>query len=291
MTTIPRDEVRKEIEDLVRDLNYHSYRYYVLDAPVISDQEYDVLYRRLKELEELHQYVLPDSPTQRVGAPPVDKFRKVSHTQPMLSLDNAFSYDELEEFDRRVRRLLKTDDDVEYTVEPKYDGLAIELTYRNGVLASASTRGDGYTGEDIKNNVMTIRSIPLKIASDGPVPNEIDIRGEIYMNLDDFRRLNREREEKGEPPFANPRNAAAGTVRQLDPAITASRRLYLVCYGVGSFQGIEIFRQPPLDQPFSGMGNIWIDGQFYEVVFPFRRSDRCASQLTVWQLDAVFPYG
>ncbi len=252
MATILGDEVKKEIENLVRDLNYHGYRYYVLDAPVISDQEYDVLYRRLKGLEEHHHYVLPDSPTQRVGAPPVDKFRKVSHTQPMLSLDNAFSYGELEEFDRRVRRLLKTDDDVEYTVEPKYDGLAIELTYRNGILANASTRGDGYTGEDIKNNVMTIRSIPLKIASDGPVPDEIDIRGEIYMNLDDFRRLNREREEKGEPPFANPRNAAAGTVRQLDPAITASRRLYLVCYGVGSFEGVEIDSQVGLTEWLKG---------------------------------------
>jgi len=252
MAIAPRDEAEREIENLVRDLNYHGYRYYVLDAPVISDQEYDVLYRRLKELEERYHYVLPDSPTQRVGAPPVDKFRKVSHTQPMLSLDNAFSYDELEEFDRRVRRLLKTDDEVEYTVEPKYDGLAIELTYRNGLLASASTRGDGYTGEDIKNNVMTIRSIPLKIASEGPIPNEIDIRGEIYMNLDDFRRLNREREEKGEPPFANPRNAAAGTVRQLDPAITASRRLYLVCYGVGSFEGIEIESQVALTEWLKG---------------------------------------
>ena len=158
----------------------------------------------------------------------------------------------MEEFDRRVRRLLKTDDDVEYTVEPKYDGLAIELTYRNGILASASTRGDGYTGEDIKNNVMTIRSIPLKIASDGPVPTEIDIRGEIYMNLEDFRRLNREREEKGEPPFANPRNAAAGTVRQLDPAITASRRLYLVCYGVGSFEGVAIDSQVGLTEWLKG---------------------------------------
>ena len=240
---LPQDGAKREIEKLVRDLNYHGYRYYVLDAPVISDQEYDVLYRRLKELEDAYQYVLPESPTQRVGAPPVDKFRKVSHTQPMLSLDNAFSYEELEEFDHRVRRLLRTEDEVEYTVEPKYDGLAIELTYRNGMLASASTRGDGYTGEDIKNNVVTIRSIPLKIASDDAIPNEIDIRGEIYMNLDDFRKLNRERDERGEPPFANPRNAAAGTVRQLDPAITASRRLYLVCYGVGSFEGIEIESQ------------------------------------------------
>ncbi len=234
------------MENLVRDLNYHSYSYYVLDAPVISDQEYDVLYRRLKEMEDTYQYVLPDSPTQRVGAPPLDRFKKVNHTQPMLSLDNAFSYEELEEFDRRVKRLLKTEDEVEYTVEPKYDGLAIELTYRKGFLTSASTRGDGYTGEDIKNNVMTIKSIPLRIVSDGAIPDEIDIRGEVYMNLDDFRKLNRERLELGEPPFANPRNAAAGTLRQLDPTITASRRLYLVCYGIGASEGIAIESQVEL---------------------------------------------
>lgn len=243
--TLPED-VRKEIEKLVKDLNYHSYLYYTLDSPIISDEEYDRLYRRLKELEESYDYVLADSPTLRVGAPPIDKFRRVSHSQPMLSLDNAFTYDEVKEFDRRVKRGLKTDEEVEYTVEPKYDGLAIELTYRDGLLVSASTRGDGYVGEDIRNNVMTIKSVPLKITSADETPAEIDIRGEIYMNLEDFRKLNRERERKGEPLFANPRNAAAGTVRQLDPSITASRRLYLVCYGVGTVSGLSFKSQSHL---------------------------------------------
>ena len=243
--TIP-EEIKLEIEKLVKDLNYHSYLYYVLDSPVMADGEYDDLYRRLLELEQRWGYVLPESPTQRVGAPPADKFKKITHSQPMLSLENAFSYDELREFDKRVRRLLKTDEEIDYTVEPKYDGLAIELTYRDGLLAAASTRGDGFVGEDIKKNVMTIKSAPLKIAADGQVPDEIDIRGEIYMNLEDFRKLNREREEKGEPAFANPRNAAAGAVRQLDPAVTASRNLYLVCYGVGTASGIEFPSQAAL---------------------------------------------
>ncbi len=242
MAQTPADETKQEIHRLVEELNYHNYRYYVLDSPVASDEEYDRLYRRLKELEEASGYVLPESPTQRVGGAAAERFGKITHAQPMLSLDNAFSYDELEEFDRRVKRLLKTEATVEYTVEPKYDGLAIELTYSNGMLERASTRGDGYVGEDIKANVMTIRSIPLKI-TDGRVPGEIDIRGEIYMNLDDFRKLNREREEKGEQPFANPRNAAAGTVRQLDPAVTAARKLYLVCYGVGRATGITLTSQ------------------------------------------------
>jgi DNA ligase (NAD+) len=247
MAIAPREDTNKEIEKLVGDLNYHGYRYYVLDAPVISDEEYDRLYRRLEELEALSGHVLPDSPTQRVGAPPAERFQKVRHSEPMLSLDNAFSYEELEEFDRRVKRLLRTEDDVEYTVEPKYDGLALELTFRDGLLAKASTRGDGYVGEDIKNNVLTIKSLPLKIEPKSePIPEEIDIRGEVYMNLEDFRKLNREREEKGEPPFANPRNAAAGTVRQLDPSITASRRLYLVCYGTGLVRGMEIESQAML---------------------------------------------
>ena len=234
------EDVMKEMEGLVKDLNYHSYLYYVMDAPVIPDSEYDRLYRRLKDLEERYGYSLPDSPTQRVGAPPSETFGKINHAQPMLSLDNAFSREELREFDKRVRRLLKTEGPIDYTVEPKYDGLAIELTYRDGLLAAAATRGDGYAGEDITKNVMTIKSVPIRIGGNGAVPGVIDIRGEVYMNVEEFRKLNREREAKGEPPFANPRNAAAGTVRQLDPAITASRRLYLVCYGVGRMQGLDI---------------------------------------------------
>src|SRR5574341_919074 len=162
MEKIPAD-IKKEIEQLVKELNEHNYRYYVLDAPVISDAEYDKLFRRRKELEEKHHYSLSDSPTKRVGAPPLDKFEKVKHTEPMLSLDNAFSYDEVREFDQRVKRFLKSDKEIEYTVEPKYDGLAMELTYRRGILERASTRGDGYEGEDVTTNIRTIKAIPLKI--------------------------------------------------------------------------------------------------------------------------------
>ncbi|MBS1127447.1 MAG: ligA, partial [Nitrospirae bacterium] len=233
MTTSEKipEQIKKEIAQLVRDLNYHSYRYYVLDAPVLSDAEYDRQYRRLRELEETYHYLLQDSPTLRVGAPPLEKFEKVKHTEPMLSLDNAFSYDEVREFDKRIKRLLESDKEIEYTVEPKYDGLAIELSYRNGFLHKSSTRGDGSTGEDVTRNIRTIKAVPLKIEGPGKVPEEIDIRGEVYMDLEEFALLNRQREEKGEPLFANPRNAAAGSIRQLDPAVTALRKLYLACYG------------------------------------------------------------
>lgn len=236
-------EIKKEIETLVRDINYHNYRYYVLDSPVISDEEYDRFYRRLKELEEKYHYVLPDSPTLRVGAPPLERFEKVKHSEPMLSLDNAFSYDEVREFDKRLKRLIGTEEDIEYTVEPKYDGLAMELTYRNGILHRASTRGDGYEGEDVTRNIRTIKAVPLKIEVPGKIPEEIDIRGEVYMDLDEFENLNRQREQNEEPLFANPRNAAAGSVRQLDPAITASRKLYLACYGIGTARGIRFKSQ------------------------------------------------
>ncbi len=239
------EEIKKKMGKLVKELNYHNYRYYVLDSPVISDEEYDKLYRHLKELEDKYNYILPDSPTQRIGAPPLEKFEKVKHTEPMLSLDNAFSHDEVKEFDRRIKRLLDTEGEIEYTVEPKYDGLAIELTYRGGFLFRASTRGDGYEGEDVTQNIKTIKSVPLKIEG-GSIPDEIDIRGEVYMDLDEFEKLNRQREKNGEPLFANPRNAAAGSVRQLDPSITISRKLYLACYGIGTVKGMNFRSQSEL---------------------------------------------
>lgn len=243
MTGKAGEDIGREIQRLVSDLNYHCYRYYVLDSPEISDAEYDRMYRHLKELEEKHGYVLPDSPTQRVGAPPLEKFEKVRHTEPMLSLDNAFSYDELREFERRIKRQLGSDAEIEYTVEPKYDGLAMELTYRDGLLMRASTRGDGTEGEDVTQNIKTIKAVPLKIEVRGRIPKEIDIRGEVYMETEEFEELNRQREKDDEPPFANPRNAAAGSVRQLDPTVTASRRLFLACYGIGAVKGIEFRSQ------------------------------------------------
>ena len=241
MERIPAN-IKKEIDKLVKELNEHSYRYYVLDAPVVSDAEYDKQFRRLKELEEQTGYLLPDSPTQRVGAPALEKFDKVKHTEPMLSLDNAFSADEVREFETRAKRFLKSDKEIEYTVEPKYDGLAMELTYRKGLFVRASTRGDGYEGEDVTQNVRTVKAIPLKIEGVN-VPEEIDIRGEVYMDIDEFEKLNRAREKNEEPVFANPRNAAAGSVRQLDPSITEKRKLHMACYGLGAMKGISFKSQ------------------------------------------------
>ncbi len=237
MEKVPSD-IKQKIEKLVKEINKHNYRYHVLDAPVVSDAEYDQLFRTLKRLEEQYQYILPDSPTRRVGAPPLDKFEKVKHTEPMLSLDNAFSHDEVREFDQRAKRFLKSDAEIEYTVEPKYDGLAMELTYERGLLVRASTRGDGYEGEDVTTNLMTVKAIPLGIEGKD-IPDVIDIRGEVYMDIDEFEKLNKERERNGEPLFANPRNAAAGSVRQLDSSITEKRRLHMACYGLGSAKGIE----------------------------------------------------
>lgn len=241
MKKIPAD-IKRDIEKLIIKINEHNYRYHVLDAPVISDAEFDKLFRHLKELEEKHHYVLPDSPTQRVGAPPLDKFEKVKHSEPMLSLGNAFSHDEVREFDQRVKRFLKSENEVEYTVEPKYDGLAMELSYKKGLLERASTRGDGYEGEDVTTNIKTIKAIPLRLKG-VDIPDDIDIRGEVYLDSEEFETLNKEREKSDEPLFANPRNAAAGAVRQLDSSITAQRKLHMSCYGVGAMKGIEFTSQ------------------------------------------------
>jgi DNA ligase (NAD+) len=237
------ENIKAEIEKLVAELNEHNYRYHVLDAPVIPDQDYDALFRKLRDLEEKYGYVLPESPTQRVGAAPVEKFEKVKHAEPMLSLDNAFSHDEVRDFDRRIKKLLETDQDIEYTVEPKFDGLAMELSYHKGLLYRASTRGDGYEGEDVTLNVRTISAVPVRISGAFKIPEEIDIRGEVYMNLDEFEKLNRHREQNGEAVFANPRNAAAGAVRQLDPSVTAARKLFLACYGIGAVKGASFTSQ------------------------------------------------
>lgn len=241
MKKVP-EKIKREIEKLATELKEYSYHYHTLDAPVISDAEYDKLFRQLKYLEEKYSYVLPDSPTQRVGAPALDKFEKVKHTEPMLSLDNAFSHDEVREFDKRAKRFLKSDVDIEYTVEPKYDGLAMELTYKKGLLVRASTRGDGYDGEDVTTNIKTIKAIPLKIEG-VHVPEEIDIRGEVFIDIEEFEKLNKEREKNEEPLFANPRNAAAGSIRQLDSSITEKRKLHMACYGVGTMKSIEFKSQ------------------------------------------------
>ena len=217
----------------------------MLDSPNIPDARYDKLYRELKELEGKYNFILPDSPTQRVGAPPLEKFVKVEHTEPMLSLGNAFSHDEVRGFEKRIKRFLKSKDPITYTVEPKYDGFAIELSYIKGILKKASTRGDGYVGEDVTQNIRTINAVPLKIEG-SDIPDEIDIRGEVYMNIKDFEELNRQREKDGEPAFANPRNAAAGSVRQLDSSVMAKRKFNLACYGVGAIKRKEFRSQEEL---------------------------------------------
>ena len=233
---------QEEIERLRELIRYHNRRYYVLDDPEISDAEYDRLFQRLVALEkEYPELVTPGSPTQRVGGEPRTGFKQVKHRLPMLSLENVFSDEDIKDFDSRVRRFLGEEGPFHYTVEPKIDGLAVELVYEKGRLVVASTRGDGYTGEDVTGNAKTILAIPLKLKSmsgERLVPDLLEVRGEIYMEIEAFRALNRERAAQDLPPFANPRNAAAGSIRQLDARITARRPLNMFCYGVGELSGL-----------------------------------------------------
>jgi len=220
-------------DQLRADIEQHNYHYYVLDRPLISDAEYDRLFRELQGLEQKYpSLVTPDSPTQRVGAAPQTDFAQVAHRTPMLSLNNAFEDDAVVAFDRRVREALEAEP-IEYAAEPKFDGLAVSLAYEHGVLTTGATRGDGYTGEDVTANLRTIRAIPLRLRGPHP-PAWLEVRGEVLMLKADFEQLNRTQSAQGEKEFANPRNAAAGSLRQLDPRITATRRLAFFAYGTGS---------------------------------------------------------
>jgi DNA ligase (NAD+) len=223
---------------LRRELTHHNYRYYVLDDPEIPDAEYDRLMRELQALEQDHPELrTPDSPTQRVGAAPLAAFVEVAHRLPMLSLGNALEEAEMRDFDRRVRQGLGVDE-VTYSAEPKLDGLAISLLYEGGVLVQAATRGDGYRGEDVTAQVRTIQSLPLRLVPDaGAVPDVLEVRGEVFLTHARFEAINAEARRTGGKVFANPRNAAAGSLRQLDPRITASRRLSMFCYGLGAVEG------------------------------------------------------
>ncbi len=240
----PEPSAPDEIARLRAEIEHHNRLYYAQDAPEISDADYDALFRRLQELEAAHPELLtPDSPTQRVGAAPAERFRSVRHRVPMLSLANAMSEDEVREFDARVGRLLERKDGVTttYVAEPKLDGLAIELVYERGRLVVGSTRGDGTTGEDVTVNLKTIRSVPHVLKPTGakapPIPARLEVRGEVILTRAGFQKLNAERAEQGESIFANPRNAAAGSLRQLDPAITARRPLELFCHSAGAIEG------------------------------------------------------
>lgn len=230
------ERVKERIEALSEEIEAHNYRYYVMDDPAISDASYDKMIRELEKLEKQYPSLAsPYSPTQRVGGRPREGFATVRHLSPMMSLANAFDEGELMDFDRRVRQALPGEP-VRYVIEPKIDGLAVSLFYENGLLSRGATRGDGATGEDISENLKTIRSVPLRLRKLVPA---LEVRGEAYMSKDSFARLNEAREETGEPLFANPRNAAAGGLRQLDPKITASRRLNLFVYGIGYSEGVD----------------------------------------------------
>ncbi|MEZ5593990.1 MAG: NAD-dependent DNA ligase LigA [Gammaproteobacteria bacterium] len=228
--------VEQRIDALRSAINQHNYRYYVLDDPAVPDAEYDRLMRELRELESAHpDLISPDSPTQRVGAEPLAAFAEVTHSVPMLSLDNAFSDDELQSFDRRVREHLEVEQ-ISYSAEPKLDGLAVSLRYENGVLVRGATRGDGTRGENITHNIRTINAIPLRLRGTN-LPQVLEVRGEVFMPKAGFDALNQNARAHGEKTFANPRNAAAGSLRQLDPKVTARRPLDMFCYGLGEVQG------------------------------------------------------
>ena len=231
-----------EIIGLRQQLEKHNYQYYVLDDPLISDAEYDRLFQRLIELEAAHpQFAAPDSPTKKIGAPPLDKFRTVRHTLAMLSLSNANDPKDLAEFEDRIVRFLRSTERPEYVVEPKIDGVAVELVYVDGRFTVGSTRGDGINGEDITLNLKTIRSIPLVLrAGSRPAPERLEVRGEVFLSRAAFQRMNREREDAGQPVFANPRNAAAGSLKQLDSTLTAKRPLDVFFHGTGVIAGASL---------------------------------------------------
>jgi DNA ligase (NAD+) len=229
------NKAKQRIEELRETINYHNYRYYVLDSPEISDAEYDELMKELRQLEAEHpELVTADSPTQRIGAPPVEAFGVVEHPQPLLSLANAFSYEELASWHKRISNL-SGGRQFDLVCEPKIDGLAVALTYVDGLLITGATRGDGYRGEDITQNLKTIRSIPLSVPKEAPP--RFEVRGEVYLPKAGFKKLNEERAKEGLPLFANPRNAAAGSVRQLDSSITARRPLDIFIYALGWAEG------------------------------------------------------
>lgn len=236
----PPHNIIQQVENLRNEIDEHNYRYYVLDNPSISDAEYDELFKKLKHLEEKYpELITLDSPTQRVGAKPLKAFSEVQHEIPMLSLENAFSDEDVHAFNQRVRERLKTSHIIEYTCEPKLDGLAVSIRYEKGILVQAATRGDGTTGEDITENIRTIPSVPLHLRGKN-FPDVLEVRGEVYMSKKGFNELNERAQKLGEKTFVNPRNAAAGSVRQLNPKITASRPLAIFCYGVGLVKGGDL---------------------------------------------------
>lgn len=241
MTTVK--QISQQAASLRQQINEHNYYYYVLDAPIISDAEYDQLMQALQNLEKNHpEIITPDSPTQRVGAQPLKAFKEVIHQIPMLSLENAFTEEDVKAFDQRIHERLDIEYALEYACEPKLDGLAVSIIYKKGLLAQAATRGDGTIGEDVTENIRTIPSVPLRLRGKD-YPDLLEVRGEVYMSKEGFLQMNKRAEEKGEKIFVNPRNAAAGSLRQLDPRMTAARPLAFFCYGTGMVEGIKLPNQ------------------------------------------------
>lgn len=254
MSKTDRKALIEKHRKLKETLQHHDYLYYVLDRPEIGDFEYDKLFAELQKLEAEHDFLdRTDSPTQRVGGKPLDAFRKMDHRTPMLSLSNSYSPEDIYDFDERVRKFLKTEKTMEYFCEPKFDGLALELIYENGIYTKALTRGDGTTGEDVTENIRTVRSIPLKLKTAKP-PTLFEVRGEVLMFKKDFLALNEAQQEAGLQTFANPRNAAAGTVRQLDSKVTASRPLRFFGYSLGVVEGKDFSSQEEIENYFQEVG-------------------------------------
>ncbi|TML33550.1 MAG: NAD-dependent DNA ligase LigA [Actinobacteria bacterium] len=240
MATRTQKDVQKRLDELREEVNHHLYRYHVLDEPEVSDAEYDRLYDELTSLEEEHpDLITPDSPTQRVGAPPSERFQKVEHLTPMGSLEKVTDDESLFKWAEDVRKRLDSDEPVAYVIEPKIDGLAVSLTYEDGLLTRGATRGDGIQGEDVTVNLKTIKAIPLRMQGDGP-PAVLEVRGEVYLPLSGFRELNERIAELGQKLAPNPRNAAAGSLRQKDSSITASRPLSIWVYGLGAHEGLQL---------------------------------------------------
>ena len=245
--------VSKRLADLREKVNFYAHRYYVLDDPVVSDSEYDLLFKEILDIEKQYpELIESDSPSQRVGGTPLEHFEQAVHRLPMLSLENAFNKEDLESFEERLQRFLKVSDPFTYTAEPKLDGLAVELVYNDGTLQVGSTRGDGQTGENITRNLKTIGSIPLKLKK--PYPTLLEVRGEVYLPFDGFQKLNKKRQDAGESIFANPRNAAAGSLRQLDPKICAARPLDFFSYGVADASLLHCTTQTNLLSQLSDFG-------------------------------------
>ena len=283
-----RADAQERVADLREQIRRHDHLYYVEAHPEISDRDYDKLYAELKKLEEEHpDLVTPDSPTQRVGGQPLKVFKSVRHSVPMMSLDNTYSVEDLREFDTRVRKLLP-DEKVEYVLEPKIDGVSISVRYENGRLAVGATRGDGTTGDDVTANLKTIKAIPLSLIAHrpSPIPRLLEVRGEVYMPVAEFEKLNKAREKAGEPLFQNPRNTTAGSLKQLDPAIVAQRPLNAVFYAVAAADGVKFKKQSEVLEALKKFGfpthrHWWICQDIDEVI---RRADE------LQKLEAKLPF-